>query len=153
MDKLQDILQKLIEMMQSIVYLLISAAVLGFIWGILKYLTSGSSSEQRKNSVAYMTYGVIALLVITSVWGFVYMLGSLLGIKLNNDEYFPPDPFDEGPLELEEINLENPPSLDDVDTGLLLPTEDSFNFEGGNEGNDALSDILNPGGSIWDDPN
>lgn len=55
---------------------LIALGVLAFMWGIVMYLFGKNKDEGR----TYMLWGIIALFVMTSVWGLVGILrGTLFG--------------------------------------------------------------------------
>jgi hypothetical protein len=85
MNTIQEVFQFLIGVMSNLVYLLIGLALLGFLVGVLKYFRSASSPEGREKSVKYMTYGLISLVVITGLWGFVFLLGNTFGINISQD--------------------------------------------------------------------
>jgi hypothetical protein len=73
-------LSKLLKDIQYLISLtvpvLISLGVLAFMWGIVLYLFKGDKAEGRM----FMVWGIIALFVMTSVWGLVGILrGTLFG--------------------------------------------------------------------------
>ncbi len=82
MDTLQDIFNWLMGLMESTVWLLVSLALLGFLWGILKYFVKASNPGNREESKKFMAYGILSLFVIVSLWGLVVLVGSLFGINL-----------------------------------------------------------------------
>ena len=45
-----------------------------FIWGIIKYVGSGDNASQRSDSTKTITYGLIALFVLITVWSLVGLL-------------------------------------------------------------------------------
>lgn len=57
-----------------IIPLLISLALVMFLAGIVKYVASGDSEEKRDAGKGLMLFGIIALFVMVSVWGFVNIL-------------------------------------------------------------------------------
>lgn len=67
------------DIMDKAVVILISLAVLAVLWGIFTYFLK-ESAEKRKEGNAFIVYGLLSLLVITSLWGFVRILGSFVGI-------------------------------------------------------------------------
>lgn len=58
---------------------LVGIAVLVFIWGVIKYLTAADDPEKAKEGMKTITWGVIGLFVIISVWGLVAILVNLFG--------------------------------------------------------------------------
>ncbi|MDQ5889727.1 MAG: hypothetical protein QG609_220 [Patescibacteria group bacterium] len=60
--------------LNPMVGLLIGVALVVFLWGIVKYISSGADSTKRKEGAALVFYGVIGLFVMISVWGLVSFL-------------------------------------------------------------------------------
>ena len=61
-------------------YLIISLAVLVFMWGVFKYLASGGDEEARKTGRTYIVWGIVSIAVIISVWGLVRILANSFGL-------------------------------------------------------------------------
>lgn len=71
-----DVLKQIHEIISLTIPVLIALGVLGFMWGIVLYLFKGDKAEGR----SFMLWGIIALFVMTSVWGLVGILrGTLFG--------------------------------------------------------------------------
>ena len=70
----QDLIGRAIELISLAVPLLISAAVLFFIYGIARYIYYGNNEEKRKEGRKFMIWGIIALFVIVSIWPLVNMV-------------------------------------------------------------------------------
>lgn len=68
-------------LIRSVLPLLISLAVVGFIWGIIKYFINPDNEEQKKKGKDFMVWGLIALFVIVSMWGIVGVLSNTFGVK------------------------------------------------------------------------
>ncbi len=62
--------------LNPMVGLLIGVALVVFLWGIVKYISSGADSTKRKEGAALVFYGVIGLFVMISVWGLVSFLST-----------------------------------------------------------------------------
>lgn len=71
---LESLFQRLTEILNFTIPLLIAIAVIILIVGIIKYITAGDDEEGRKNARNLMIYGIIGLFVIISVWGLVAIL-------------------------------------------------------------------------------
>ncbi len=69
-------------LIQSVVPLLFSIAIVAFIWGIIQMYLDPNNEEQRKKGKQYMIWGLIALFVMISVWGLVNVLGNTFNIKI-----------------------------------------------------------------------
>ncbi len=64
----------------TIIPLLISIAVLTLIWGIVKFVTSAGNEDKRSEGRDLMIYGIIGLFVMVSIWGLVNVLVSTFGL-------------------------------------------------------------------------
>jgi len=72
--------------LEKVVVLLVSFAVIFFIYGITKYITAGEDEENL------MIYGIIGLFVMVSMWGIVYLLVNSFNLDLKREvevPYFP----------------------------------------------------------------
>ena len=65
----------------SLIPVLVSLALVAFFWGLIKFLFMTNGDEDgRKDARQMMIYAVIALFVMTSIWGLTGFLGSSLGV-------------------------------------------------------------------------
>ena len=80
---LYDVEVAALNVLNSIVPALIAAAVTFFLWSVLKYINSGDNAEVRAQARALMIYGVIAIFVMVSLWGFVNVLVEALNLNGN----------------------------------------------------------------------
>lgn len=64
------------NIINSLIPLVIGIAVLLFLIGILGYITAGGDEEKRAAARSMIIFGIIALFVMTAVWGFVKILGT-----------------------------------------------------------------------------
>jgi hypothetical protein len=75
-------LVKVMEIVQDAIPLLISLGILLFLWGVFKYVSS-NSAKIKSEGVALMTWGVIMLLIMGSVWYFVNLIAETADISLD----------------------------------------------------------------------
>lgn len=54
--------------------LLVTLAMVGFIWGVISYYLNPDNEEKRKKGKSFIIGGLIALFVIVSMWGLVGIL-------------------------------------------------------------------------------
>ncbi|PIR58031.1 MAG: hypothetical protein COU71_00890 [Parcubacteria group bacterium CG10_big_fil_rev_8_21_14_0_10_38_31] len=78
---LESVVGNIQALVNLILPLLISVALIVFIVGVIKYITAGADEEKRKEARNTIIYGVIGLFAIVSVWGLVAMLQSSFGIN------------------------------------------------------------------------
>lgn len=64
-----------------IIPLLVSLAIMVFIYGVITYIISADDEEKRKVGRSYILYGIIGIFVIVSVWGLVNILSNTFGIS------------------------------------------------------------------------
>lgn len=67
-------------LMNAVVPLLGALAVVGFIYGIIKYFLNPDNEEKRKEGKSFMFWGLVTLFVMVSIWGLVSLFSnSFLG--------------------------------------------------------------------------
>lgn len=71
-------------LVKSVIPLLITLAVVGFIWGIVKYFLNPDNEEKRKQGKTFMVWGLIALFVMVSMWGIIGIFKSTFSLEESN---------------------------------------------------------------------
>lgn len=61
-------------MSYSVIPFLISLGLIMFLVGLVKFISAGDNEEKREGGRGLMIFGIIALFVMISVWGFVRIL-------------------------------------------------------------------------------
>lgn len=64
-----------------LVPILMLAAFGYFLYGMVQFLRYTNNKDKRAEYRVYMTWGVVALAVIVSVWGIIYILGNIFGVN------------------------------------------------------------------------
>lgn len=59
---------------RMVVPLLVVLAMVGFIWGVIQYYLNPENEEKRKKGKNFIVGGLLALFVITAMWGLVGIL-------------------------------------------------------------------------------
>jgi uncharacterized membrane protein len=67
-----------------IIPLLVSVAVIYFIWGVIEQVIA-QNEEERKQSRDRIIQGIVGLFVIVAVWGIVRFVGTTLGVSVSSD--------------------------------------------------------------------
>lgn len=62
------------DILQPLIALIVAIAVVGFLWGVSKYILHGGDEAKRTEGTHMMIYGVVVLFIMVSVWGFVTIL-------------------------------------------------------------------------------
>jgi hypothetical protein len=76
-DKL---LQDIGNLLNAALPIIIAAAVVYFVYGIVRYVISGDEAA-KEAAKGKIIYGIIGLFVIVSVWGIVKILGRVTGVE------------------------------------------------------------------------
>ncbi len=67
-------LDTITSLINRIIPLIISIALVLFLIGIVQFVTAGGDEEKRAAARGMIVFGIIALFVMVSVWGFVNIL-------------------------------------------------------------------------------
>jgi len=69
------------SILNNLTVLVVSIAVLAFIYGLIKYITSAGKDEERKAAKSVMIYGIVIVFVMVSIWGIVASLQNITGLE------------------------------------------------------------------------
>ncbi len=75
-----NLLGTISQIMNVVIPILITLAVLYTIWGVIKYATAKESEDQAEGRRVIIS-GLIGLFVIVSIWGLVAVINSTFGIN------------------------------------------------------------------------
>ena len=67
------------EWLSFIIPILITLAVVYFIWGVIQYLIAGDE-EKKKKATGMITAGLIGLFIIIAFWGIVRLVTTTFGV-------------------------------------------------------------------------
>jgi len=60
---------------------IVGLAVLFFMWGVFQFVKSSGNEDEITEGRNRMIYGIIAIFVMVSVWGFVNLLDETFGLQ------------------------------------------------------------------------
>jgi hypothetical protein len=89
-----DLIYSVMGIFDSLIPLLIGAAVVVFLYGVLLFIAKASAgnAEGRKEGINFMIFGIIGIAVMVSVWGLVAFVtntfGTTGGVPQFNDQAF-----------------------------------------------------------------
>lgn len=66
-----------------LVLIIIGFAVVYFLWGVARYILHSGDVKAREEGRSMMIYGIIAIFVMVSMWGFVNLLVATLALNNN----------------------------------------------------------------------
>lgn len=68
----------------SVIPLMFAVAIAAFIWGVLNFFILGANEEaKRSQGRDFIIWGLVALVVMLSIWGLVTILGDTFGLSTN----------------------------------------------------------------------
>ncbi|HEY4487037.1 MAG TPA: pilin [Candidatus Paceibacterota bacterium] len=73
-----NIMHRVADILNAVVPVVITLALIYFIWGVAKYVTA-NSDEAKQEARDVMVYGAIGLFFIVSIWGIVALLQQFTG--------------------------------------------------------------------------
>ncbi len=81
---LQSAIDSIGSIINSAIPVLIAAAVLVFIFGVVKFIVNAGKDDERKKGASIMISGIIGLFVILSVFALVNILQRTFGVDNQN---------------------------------------------------------------------
>lgn len=81
--RLSDVVGVGLGIIQDLIVVVIGAALLTFLWGVLKYVVATDDAGKDKGRM-YMLWGIIGLFVMVSVWGLVFLIRTSFGLRGND---------------------------------------------------------------------
>ena len=67
---------RFIGFLNEIIVLIIALGVVVFLYGLISYIANASSEDKRKESIRYMTAGIIGLFIMFAFWGITYIFST-----------------------------------------------------------------------------
>lgn len=71
------------EILNKLVIVIIGLGTVYFLWGVAKYILHSDDAKSREEGRGMMVYGVIAIFVMISIWGFVNLLDNTFNLDNN----------------------------------------------------------------------
>ncbi|MDO8552017.1 MAG: hypothetical protein Q7S01_00640 [bacterium] len=78
---LNGVLDVALRLLNNVIILFITIAVVVFFWGLIQYLAKIGGEDGAKKGASLMLWGIIALFVMVSVWGLIRILQSTFSIN------------------------------------------------------------------------
>jgi len=78
---LPQLIQKIADLVSLTIPVIIGMGLLVFLWGVMQYAIAKGVKE-KENAVGLITYGIIALFVMISVWGLVNLISDTVGTNV-----------------------------------------------------------------------
>lgn len=81
-QNIQGVLGVIQNLLNLIIPILITLAVVTFFWGLAKFIWSiGGEENAKADGKKIMLWGLVALFVMVSIWGIIGLLGNTFSIR------------------------------------------------------------------------
>lgn len=84
-ETLQGILGIVGQLIGTATPIVVALALVYFFWGLANFILGSDSEDKRKEAIAIMIYGILALFVMVSVWGIVNVLQTTFNVQSGSD--------------------------------------------------------------------
>lgn len=74
------------NLLNALIGMLITLAIVVFFWGLIKYLLSGGATDEAHKGIHQMIWGIVAIFVMVSIWGLVALLQRTFGVENNKSK-------------------------------------------------------------------
>src|SRR3954468_10969197 len=92
MEVAQQAVNKLVDLIVNpAIYLLFSAGLLVFVFGVVEFLSDLSKGADTKKGKDHMLWGVIGMFIMVSVFGIIHLLNSTFGFGLQKGGGYNPN--------------------------------------------------------------
>jgi len=75
-----SVLDNVSSLLNGILGLLITLAIVVFFWGLVKYIAQAGNPQAKSEGLRLITYGIISIFVMVSIWGIIALLQNTVGI-------------------------------------------------------------------------
>jgi succinate dehydrogenase/fumarate reductase cytochrome b subunit len=86
---LTNFVEKATALLNSLIPLLFGVAVVIFFWGLVKFVWNSGSEDAKAEGKRLMIWGIIALVVMVSIYGIIAILQTTFGIQGGQMPTFP----------------------------------------------------------------
>jgi hypothetical protein len=70
------------EIINPLILLLFGLALVLFLWGAFRFIASADSDEGRETGKRHLTYGIIGMVIMVSVYGILRVVTGAFGVDL-----------------------------------------------------------------------
>lgn len=89
LSNVQTLLNSIKNLVSLALPIVVGLALLGFFWGLMKFIFAAGDEGKKDEGKRVMIYGVIALFVMVAVWGLVGFIASSLDIETGGEATVP----------------------------------------------------------------
>ena len=82
-EPVKSVLVNFHTLLTVVIQILITLAFVVFGWGIIKLITAGGDTKKIADAKGILTYGIIGLFVLSSMYGILVLIKTYLGVPDN----------------------------------------------------------------------
>jgi hypothetical protein len=88
-DTFKDVVARLIDLMNSLIWPLIGIAVIFFFYGLIRYIYDAGNAKGHARGRDIIVWSLIGLFVIFSLWGFIRLLQDTFSLRSSQEQIQP----------------------------------------------------------------
>jgi hypothetical protein len=81
LTNLQNLILKISQIINILIPITFAIALLAFFYGLIRYILAAGSEEAKESGRRIMIGGIIALFVMSAIWGIVRLLANTVGVS------------------------------------------------------------------------
>lgn len=89
-EGISGLIDSLTQIVNQLIPLAASIALLGFFWGLARYIFKAGDEDAKAEGKRIMIGGIIALFLIAAVGGIIQFIGTALGVPTEGGTITPP---------------------------------------------------------------
>ncbi|MDO8521140.1 MAG: hypothetical protein Q7S52_03425 [bacterium] len=90
LSQFQNLVTSIGQIVDMLVPILITLAVVMFFWGLVKYIANASDETAKEAGKSLMIWGLIAIFIMVALWAILGFVSTQLGIEGNITTGTPP---------------------------------------------------------------
>ncbi len=87
-----NIVTSLGKIVNALIPIAVSLALLVFIWGLAQFILASGDEGAKDEGKRRMIWGVVALFCIVSIWGIIAVMQNIFGVTASTQTTFPTGP-------------------------------------------------------------
>jgi hypothetical protein len=80
-SNVQRLIEQIGEIIDMLIPIVFALALLTFFWGLVRFIFAAGGEEAKETGKRLMIGGLIALFVMSAVWGIVRLLAETVGVE------------------------------------------------------------------------
>ncbi|MHB1330391.1 MAG: pilin [Minisyncoccota bacterium] len=89
LNNIDTLLENIGDLVSAALPIVVGLALLGFFWGLMKFIFSAGDEDAKEKGKQIMIYGIVALFVMVAVWGLVEFIAESLGVDTDGEAVVP----------------------------------------------------------------